>query len=37
MLNKQELQAFKDLVLQNTKKPFSKLSVPDIEDLFFLN
>ncbi len=37
MLNKQELQALKDLVLQNTKKPFSKLSVPDIDYLFFLN
>ncbi|AUP80629.1 DUF6686 family protein [Flavivirga eckloniae] len=37
ILNKQELEALKDLVMLKTKKPFNELSVIDIDYLFFLN
>lgn len=37
VFNRQEFSALKDLVLQKTKKPFTALSVPDVDYVFFLN
>ncbi|GAB1856511.1 hypothetical protein MHTCC0001_13460 [Flavobacteriaceae bacterium MHTCC 0001] len=37
VFNRQEFASLKDLVLQKTKKPFSQLSVLDVDYIFFLN
>ncbi|MFY0714965.1 hypothetical protein J1D01_14920 [Seonamhaeicola sp. NFXS20] len=37
VFNKQEFNSFKELVLLETKKPFSTLSVADVDYIFFLN
>ncbi len=37
VFNKQEFSALKQLVKQNTKKPFSALQVLDIDYTYFLN
>ncbi|WP_394746944.1 DUF6686 family protein [Spongiimicrobium salis] len=37
IFNKQELEALKDLVLERTTKPFSKIGTLDIDYIFFLN
>lgn len=37
MFNRQELASLKDLIMQTTKKPFTKLSVLEIDYIFFLN
>lgn len=37
IFNKQEIQSLKNLILLNTKPPFSKLSALDIDYIYFLN
>lgn len=37
LFNRQEFASLKELVLQKTKKPFTKLSLMDIDYTYFLN